>query len=678
MAPLLILWPTAATTHTVTRPYTPEMGNLEIAATAGDAVIAPVDGVAALVTRAGVTIKTATDDGDRLISISGLSEIAPAVGATLKRGDALGKAAGNLRIGITAAEDAARIARTEARLRPKSSLNLRKSASATADRIRTLATTETLESLEPLAATAAKLGVKDQWLNVRAGAQSGFAAAEFLDFDAQSAALYPIVTPMTAGKPFDGVYSEFTAAAGAPMVSPVNATVLAATGTALHLRTAGAAPSMITIDGLASITVQNGSIVRVGTPVGTAAGALRVNVGRLIDPTPMLLKGAVRVRPTQSLNFRKTPDMNGERIRALAMGEALESVEPQAATLAKIGVKDQWLNVKTSRGETGYAAAWLIEPIVVGTMSGNLTGMNLDVFHPLGKPDTAQLKGIGWVRLLYDVSFNPADGSRGNNNLDATHQLYVPYLQKLSQAGIKTLIVFTHQTWGEGQGYNWLAMSPQNWDDLIGKFAAQLKKIAQFYAGKNLVHAYQIWNEQDAPPGGAVASVRVEPREYGKMLTACIQAIRQVDPTTPIITGGHRSGPQPGSQYARQTFANMPSGVRPDGIAFHPYGRGPKPDAKSPHSFFGHIDEEIQAYGPLLPGKPVWMTEFGMLDADVVPADIVAGYATDFIRHLKTVRAGSTATAMWYAWAKGMHNGYGVVDENGRPREPLYTRFLTV
>jgi hypothetical protein len=31
---------------------------------------------------------------------------------------------------------------------------------------------------------------------------------------------------------------------------------------------------------------------------------------------------------------------------------------------------------------------------------------------------------------------------------------------------------------------------------------------------------------------------------------------------------------------------------------------------------------------------------------------------------------------IWYAWAQGMHNGYGIVDSRGQARPILTERFL--
>jgi hypothetical protein len=159
------------------------------------------------------------------------------------------------------------------------------------------------------------------------------------------------------------------------------------------------------------------------------------------------------------------------------------------------------------------------------------------------------------------------------------------------------------------------------------------------------------------------------------MMTQTIRAIRGVDKTTPIITGGHVGGPDSGGVYARETLAAMPGDVRPDGIASHPYGRGVQGHKFSP---FGPLEEEIRKYAAVLPGKPVWFTEWGVLDFqdNMSVVNDVADYATGFMNIAKKQFAGTVAAAIWYAWADGMDNGYGLVGRNDQPKQPLYQKFL--
>jgi hypothetical protein len=131
---------------------------------------------------------------------------------------------------------------------------------------------------------------------------------------------------------------------------------------------------------------------------------------------------------------------------------------------------------------------------------------------------------------------------------------------------------------------------------------------------------------------------------------------------------------QAGGNYARMTLKAMPDGIRPDGLAFHPYGRGARLGEK--YAPFGHIDEEMQAYLPILPGRPVWITEWGILDRMQDFSGEVLDYASSFVRHLKAKYPGQVASMIWYAWAMTMHNGYGLVGSSNQPLQPLHDGFL--
>ncbi|MBZ0276722.1 MAG: hypothetical protein K8I60_11280, partial [Anaerolineae bacterium] len=166
------------------------------------------------------------------------------------------------------------------------------------------------------------------------------------------------------------------------------------------------------------------------------------------------------------------------------------------------------------------------------------------------------------------------------------------------------------------------------------------------------------------------------------------------DKTTPIITGGHKSGPGLGKQYAQEALNELGKkypGILPDGIACHSYGRaglreGEKQidkHTKERYGQFGLIDDDVVAYSALLPGKPVWITEWGVLGQsradqgeNVAPPSEVAEYAENFIKRLQTRFAGQVAAAMWYAWAHYMDDGYGLVDRSGNDNGDFRQRYL--
>ncbi len=450
----------------------------------------------------------------------------------------------------------------------------------------------------------------------------------------------------------------------------------------------GATAYLVTYAWLDNITVRSGQQVNEGDVIGVAAdqdiklvvqqpgrGLSGYKLPDVIDPTPLIYWNTLRLQPTvDNLRIRKQPGTQFEIIAIVDADDRLETQEPHGRTLVKVGLDDRWLNVRTPAGQIGYAAAWFLQATSSELLARvRLSGVNLDLNHPLGAPAPARLGNMGWVRLLYNVSYDPQTNTYGNTSLSKAYNRYRPVIEQYARAGYSVVIVFTHQTYGEGAGFNWNEMNSDRWRALTDKFAQMVGQIARQYADDELVEAYQIWNEQDAH-AGAGSSVPMPAGNYAYLLAESIRAIRIYDKSSQIITGGHTGGPARGGDYARQTLNALPPGVMPDGIATHPYGRGTKPGP--PYTIFGHIDDEVEAYSRVLPGAPIWITEFGVLDRPDDPTKDVSEYATSFIKHIKAKHGGKVAATIWYAWAQGMHNGYGLVGTNDQPRQPLYDDFL--
>lgn len=445
---------------------------------------------------------------------------------------------------------------------------------------------------------------------------------------------------------------------------------------------------LVTHVGLDEIRVSIGQPVTAGTVLGTSGqptiklvvqqpgkGLQGYILPDVVDPTRMVYWEGLRLQPTgNGLRVRERPGTQFKILQTVNMSDLLETLEIHGRTLLKVGQQDEWLNVRTPSGTSGYAAAWFLAATTLETVQAAITGVNLDYLHALGKPAPARLGRLGWVRFTYNVSYDPANGSYGNTNLTAAYNRFRPFIEQYARAGYRVMLVLTHQTYGEGQGYVWPQMNEGRWRELTARFAEMAGVIARQYAGTGLVSAYQVWNEQDAP-AEAHASVTMPAGTYAYLLGETIRAIRAADALTPIITGGHTGGPGSGAAYARQTIAAMAPGLRPDGVACHPYGRGAQPGP--PYAHFGHIDDEIQAFLGVLPGKRLWITEWGVLDRPGDPADAVANYAIDTLNHMVRRYPGQIQTAIWYAWAQGMHNGYGLVGPDDRPRQPLHDRFLS-
>ncbi len=441
---------------------------------------------------------------------------------------------------------------------------------------------------------------------------------------------------------------------------------------------------LVTYARLNNIRVNVGQTVEIGDEIGQSnfdtvkivvqqpgKGLAGYILPDVVDPTMMIYWQGLRLRTNTSSSVR-IRERAGTEFRILSQLSAFdraETLEPHGRTLLKVGQPNQWIKIRSPQNVEGFAAAeFLMADETEGVRALNMTGMNLDMLHPLGKPAPERLKGLGWVRFAYSVSMG-----QGSTDLDRAYNFYTPFIDRYAKAGLKIILVLTHQTFGEGQGYVWPQMDSGRWRDLTSKFADFSRRIAARYAGKDLIAAYQIWNEQDTPPAVAHAAVPIPPGDYAHMLAESIKAIRAVDSKTRIITGGHVGGPGTGAAYARATLTAMPGTIRPDGIGVHSYGRGPVGNKYSP---FGSIDEDVDAYSRVLPGAPIWITEWGVLDRPNDPAGDVSDYALGFISRLKNLYSGKVACCAWYAWGDGMHNGYGLVNPSDQPKQPLYDRFL--
>ncbi|MBK8135216.1 MAG: M23 family metallopeptidase [Chloroflexi bacterium] len=447
---------------------------------------------------------------------------------------------------------------------------------------------------------------------------------------------------------------------------------------------------------LKDITVKAGDVVTLGQVIAKSAGdSIKLVIQSppanpypgfplkyIAHPKNHLMVPRLRLKPIDNrLRLRRTPSTTGEVVGFVNQWDLLETPENDYKVLRDVGKQDKWLKVVNpfDESEVVYAAAWYLKAISLddpkeGIPGIPIGGINLDRFHPLGTPAAAPLANLGWVRLLYNLSYNPDNNSYGNTDLNATYARYLPIFQRYANNGNKLIVIFNHQTYGEAKGYVWDQMSSGQWDDLITSFVFYVRQIAQQWASSGLVYAYQIWNEQDSPPTNQSA-VPVPAGVYAKMFTQTIRAIRAVDSKAKVITGGHVTGNALGVNYARAALGQIPLDATPDGIGVHPYMTGPM---DSPFSIFGTINAAIQAWSGVLPNKPLWLTEWGILDKqgnDSIVNDATA-FADGFLDICLNDYRGMVACAVWYAWADTMHNGYGLVRSDSSARQPLYNHYL--
>ncbi len=77
-------------------------------------------------------------------------------------------------------------------------------------------------------------------------------------------------------------------------------------------------------------------------------------------PDPPALTVIVSSQASAGLRLRDQPSSNGNILEVLMPGTSMTVLEPAAAARLKVGVVNQWLNVRLPGGMVGYVAAWYV------------------------------------------------------------------------------------------------------------------------------------------------------------------------------------------------------------------------------------------------------------------------------------------------------------------------------
>ena len=162
--------------------------------------------------------------------------------------------------------------------------------------------------------------------------------------------------------------------------------------------------------------------------------------------------------------------------------------------------------------------------------------------------------------------------------------------------------------------------------------------------------ALQVGNEPDLVSG---SSWTMFPREFETLCWDVRTALYSTAlPDLPLIGGGLASGHP---EYLNGLDLSVLGA-----IAIHPYGRSPR-DYKGPGAPFGTLDEIVSDYQR---GWPVWITEFGARSDE-----IGRRWQGQYIRRFcENVIALEVPVALVFCASDSMVPGYGLYDENGRPK----------
>lgn len=386
---------------------------------------------------------------------------------------------------------------------------------------------------------------------------------------------------------------------------------------------------------------------------------------------PTLPAGAnAQVTGDLGVNLRAGPSYNDEILQVLDKGAPLTLIgRNQAAT---------WYETVTSGsiGFVGWVNAGFVTPLIdarqlavtwVGPVAsaGLQCGVNI---HPKdgqgGLPIPQALTQADWVRFPFTASL------RYFPNVNAAFAYFDPIINAYHAAGVRVILVLTHETYGELAGWDWLAMTSQDWRNFTASYTGVAEQIARHYGDR--VAAYEIWNEGDTQRGDE-AGVAIPPADYAYLLSQTSSAIRRAAPSAQVVLGGLLDA---SGFYLRGVEKALNGKLPVDAIAIHPYGRG-APNTPSVFASFGNIGEVIEAYAGIAPTTPLWITEIGALGA-YRPQE-AALYLGSLVEYLKTAYPDRVALVAWYGWSDAMHASRtpnGLVGVNGQPTNPLYQTFF--
>jgi SH3-like domain-containing protein len=215
-----------------------------------------------------------------------------------------------------------------------------------------------LHCLEPDAAAVPKIGVLNLWLQVRdPDGMEGYVAAWYVD---QVGASVPAPEPTPGPVPLTVLVSQSIGTVGLrlrdqPATTSNTLSILPA-GT--ELTPLEAADQVFAKVGQAEqwLNVRDGD----GTSGYVAAWFVELKHTPSPTPSPQSLTVLVSSQASAGLRLRDRPSENGNILEILMPGTSLTVLEPAATAAAKIGVVNQWLNVKLAGGMTGYVAAWYV------------------------------------------------------------------------------------------------------------------------------------------------------------------------------------------------------------------------------------------------------------------------------------------------------------------------------
>jgi Glycosyl hydrolase catalytic core len=217
---------------------------------------------------------------------------------------------------------------------------------------------------------------------------------------------------------------------------------------------------------------------------------------------------------------------------------------------------------------------------------------------------------------------------------------------------------------------------------LPAQFAMWARDVASRYAHKG-VRYFEIWNE---PNTSQFCQSKPDAAAYTADLVAAYAAIKKVDPSAFVISGGLAPGPSHGTDispitFLKEMYADGAKGSF-DALGFHPYSFPAVPSTYEPWSGWSQMDQTSPSIRSVMESNgdsdvSVWITEYGAPSSGEYgigskAQSIELNQAISYVKSVTWIGAFYIYTWQDAAGGPAFDNGFGLLTESGVPK-PAYS-----